>query len=205
MKKKRTNVGIFIFDEVEVLDFAGPFEVFAITEDPSDHEKLFSVFTVAEESTTVKARNGLEIVPRYSFESCPAIDILVVPGGHGAEKIQINNHVALAWIRDRHQETRITASICTGAFLLAKSGVLTDQAVTTHWMDLERLQNDFPRLTVVGDRKFVDQGKILTSAGISAGIELSLYIVARTHGRRIAVTTARRMDYDWGTAGEAPE
>jgi transcriptional regulator GlxA family with amidase domain len=193
MKK---TVGILIFHEVEVLDFAGPFEVFAITE-PTPGEKAFQVITVSEKDELIRARNGLQVKANATFADCPALDVLVVPGGWGAEKVEIHNKVVLDWITAQDKRTSITASVCTGAFLLAKAGVLTDQHVTTHWMDLDDLQTGYPSLKVERGVKYVDQGRLVTSAGISAGIEMSLHLVARLCGVETAVRTARRMDYAW--------
>lgn len=189
------NVGIVIFDEVEVLDFTGPFEVFSISEDIESKDKLFNVFTFAENKTIISARNGLEVMPKYSIFDSPEIDILIVPGGYGAEEIEIHNKILLTWLKKMENKVRTVASICTGAFLLAKSGIITNHEVTTHWMDLDRLKSEYPDLKVLKEQKFVDQGNILTSAGISAGIELSLYIVSKYTTKEIAVNTAKRMEY----------
>ena len=191
----KTNVGILIFHEVEVLDLAGPFEVFGITE--TGGEKPFHVWTVSERDELIRARNGLQVKANFTFGNCPVPDILIVPGGYGAEKIEIQNPVTLHWIAEQNLSTEITASVCTGAFLLAKAGVLTNQRVTTHWMDVGDLQSAYPALRVEKDVKFVDEGRIVTSAGISAGIEMSLHLVARICGMETAVTTAKRMDYRW--------
>lgn len=202
MNNSKLNVCIFIYNEVEVLDFAGPFEVFSLAENIDNSEKIFNVFTVSENGKLISARNGLQVKARYSFSTCPAADILIIPGGYGAEKIEINNAIALSWIKKMSAEVQVIASVCTGAFLLAASGVITDQVVTTHWMDLDKLQADYPDLKVVRNRKFVDQGKILTAAGISSGIELSLYLVKRFSNKIVAEKTAKRMEYTWCDSGE---
>lgn len=194
---QKISVGIFLFNEVEVLDFAGPFEVFSLAETPDTKEKLFAVHTIAEQDTVLSARNGLKVKADFTFQIHPRLDVLIVPGGYGAEKIEIENPVSLAWIRETSRHTQVTASVCTGAFLLAKSGVLTNQNVTTHWMDLDDLQEQYPALSVMKGVKFVDEGRIVTSGGISAGIEMSLHLVSRLASREIARATARRMEYDW--------
>ena len=196
MEDKKLNVGILIFNEVEVLDFAGPFEVFSIAENLQTKEKLFNVFTLAEEDDAVGARNDLQILPHYTIETAPKIDILIVPGGRGADEIEIHNTFLLNWLKEKQNELDTLASICTGAFLLAKAGILNNLEVTTHWMDIEKLQEEYPKLNVVKDRKFVDQGQVMTAAGISAGIELSLYIVAKYSDKETALFTAKRMEYD---------
>jgi len=191
---KRT-VGILIFNEVEVLDFAGPFEVFGIAE--IEKEKIYECFTVAENEQVIHARNGLLVKPNYTIFNCPKIDILIVPGGYGAEKIEIKNIALLNWINKQSKNVEIIASVCTGAFLLAKSRVIQNDRVTTHWMDLDVLQKDYPDLKVEKGYKYIDNGKIMTSSGISAGIELALHIVEKENGKEIAVTTAKRMEYNW--------
>ncbi|MBN1499822.1 MAG: DJ-1/PfpI family protein [Spirochaetes bacterium] len=190
------NTGILIFNEVEVLDFAGPFEVFSISENPHTKENLFNVFTIAQHSDSITARNGLKVIPDYTFSDFPDMDILIIPGGYGAEEIEIHNTVLLNWIKEADSRVKTIASICTGAFLLAESGVISSHEVTTHWMDIERLQRNYPGLRVAANRKFVDQGHVLTSGGISAGIELSLYIVSKYSSMKTAVNTAKRIEYD---------
>ncbi|MDL4840390.1 DJ-1/PfpI family protein [Aquibacillus rhizosphaerae] len=190
-----THVGILLFDEVEVLDFAGPFEVFSITE--NNGQKLFSVTTVSEKGKLIHARNGLKVQPDWSIRTAPEFDILIIPGGYGAEAIEINNQVLINWIQNQAHATRLIASVCTGAFLLAKAELLIGKTATTHWMDIDKLQKDFPELTVKKGVKYVDEGNIITSGGISAGISMSLYIVERYFSTTIAIQTAKRMEYDW--------
>lgn len=202
MNSSKINVCIFIYNEVEVLDFAGPFEVFSLAESIENQEKIFNVFTVSETGELISARNGLEVKPRYSFETCPPADILIIPGGYGAEQIEIRNSAVLSWIKKMSTEVQVIASVCTGAFLLAESGVITDHAVTTHWMDLDRLQSDYPDLKVMKNRKFMGQGKIFTAAGISSGIELSLHLIKRFTNFNVAEKTAKRMEYSWNDSGE---
>lgn len=193
---RKWKVGIILFHEVEVLDFAGPFEVFSVTDDKEACDKPFLVYTVAEKMEEIKARNGLKIVPDYDISDAPDFDILIVPGGYGAEEIEINNPVMIEWIEKAAKKAYITASVCTGAFLLAKAGLLDGKKATTHWMDLERMKREFPRIKVTEGMKFVDEGNVVTSGGISAGINMSLYLVSRLLGSKIAETTAKRMEYD---------
>jgi transcriptional regulator GlxA family with amidase domain len=191
---EKMNVGILLFDEVEVLDFAGPYEVFAITID-HDHKKIFNVFTVAQKHE-ISARNGLVVKSDYLLEQAPQIDILVIPGGYGAETVELYNTQLLDWIKEKHQTTQITFSICTGAFILAESGLLNGLNATTHWMDLSRLDAQYPQITVIKGVKFVDEHKIITAAGISSGINASLHIVSKLTHRKIALNTARRMEFE---------
>jgi transcriptional regulator GlxA family with amidase domain len=188
------NVGILLFNEVEVLDFAGPFEVFSICSD-ADQQKLFNVFTLSEQAE-VRARNGLMVNSHYHLDAAPDIDILVIPGGLGAETVEMYNQPLLQWILQRHQHSQITFSICTGAFILAEAGLLNGLKATTHWMDIERLTQEYPHIEVLSDVKYVDEGHIITAAGISSGINASLYLISKLHGVEIAQHTAKRMEFD---------
>ncbi len=194
------NVGIFIYDEVEVLDFAGPFEVFSTASRVKkrmapDDPDLFNVFTIGENPAPVFARGGLEIKPRFQIHDHPPLDVMVIPGGVVTAELD-KSHIAL-WISAASDKTLITASVCTGAFLLAKAGLLRSGVATTHWEDIPDLEDMFPDLTVKKDVRWVDQGDVVTSAGISAGIDMSLHLVSRMAGRTLAEKTARQMDFDW--------
>lgn len=188
------NVGILLFNEVEVLDFAGPFEVFSICS-TDDQKKLFNVFTVSEQPEII-ARNGLQLKSHYTFETTPHIDLLVIPGGLGAETVEMYNLNLRQWLLQQHTHAQLTFSICTGAFILAEAGLLDGLKATTHWMDIARLKQDYPQIDVLTNVKYVDEGKIISAAGISSGINASLYIVAKLHGADIAKQTAKRMEYD---------
>lgn len=195
------NVGILIFDDAEVLDFCGPFEVFSVTRllgvDSNDETfKPFAVFTIAEQSRTVKAVGGLRVEPHFTIENHPPIDILVVPGGMGTRR-EMHNTALVDWIRKVSGETRLTTSVCTGSFMLGQAGLLDGHHATTHWLSLDRMQQTFPQVTVVRETRWVDEGDLVTSAGISAGIDMSLHVVERLFGREVAENTARQMEYAW--------
>lgn len=190
------KVGILLFNEVEVLDFAGPFEVFSLTTYLVSGEKPFEVSTIAQTKELIRTRNGLQIIPDYCFSDYPCFDILIVPGGYGAEEIEIHNKELLKWIASQMVKVKLMASVCTGAFLLAKAGLLDGKTVTTHWMDIDRLEKEYPDIVVQRDVKFVDEDPIITSGGISAGINMSFYIVQKLLGGEIAKATAKRMEYD---------
>jgi transcriptional regulator GlxA family with amidase domain len=190
----RKNAAILVFDDVEVLDFSGPFEVFAVTDELRSHSE-FSVFTVAPMPGTVRARNGLKVVPDHSLESCPQPDILVIPGGFGARAL-LRNPVVLEWIQTRARKAEITMSVCTGALLLAKIGILDGLPVTTHHLSLGTLREIAPRAVVDPGRRYHDNGAILTAAGISAGIDCSLHVVGRLLGAEAAAATAAYMEYE---------
>ena len=189
------NVAILIFDEVEVLDFCGPFEVFSVAGAPGD-ARYFNVYTVAERTTPVMARNGLSVNPRYNITDCPTPDVLVVPGGYGVRR-EIENPVVMGWIAEQAARAELTTSVCTGSWLLGRLGLLDGLHATTHWRSLDRLREIAPQATVLEDVRFVDNGRIITSAGISAGIDMALHVVARLHGTDVASQTARYMEYDW--------
>ena len=193
---KHWNVGILLFNEVEVLDFAGPFEVFSIASYPNCQQKPFTVNTVAQTTDLIIARNGLKVQPDYDFNNCPHFNILIVPGGYGAEEIEIQNETLIKWIKDRARECDIISSVCTGAFLLAETGLLDGKRATTHWMDIDRLEGEYSKIIAKRGIKFVDENDIITSGGISAGINMSFYLLKRLVGEEIAFATARRMKYD---------
>ena len=187
------TVAILLFDEVEVLDFAGPFEVFAVTDELSGRQ-LFRTLTVAEEKRAIRARNGLSVNPDHSFADCPRPDILVVPGGQGTRAL-LKNPAVLDWIKSINQTAEIVASVCTGSLVLGRAGLLDGLKATTHHECFDLLREHAPRATVVETDRFVDNGRILTAAGISAGLDLSLHLVARLHGAAIAKKTATYMEY----------
>ncbi|TKI95405.1 DJ-1/PfpI family protein, partial [Bacillus cereus] len=188
------SVGIFLFNEVEVLDFAGPFEVFSVTE--VNEEKTFTVYTVSENGEMITARNGLKVQPDYSIENLPPVDILIIPGGLGARKYEIKNEIVIKWIRQQMKEVKLMTSVCTGALLLAKAGLLEGLKATTHWASIEKFKNEFQNVEVIENVKFVDEGHIITSAGISAGINMAFHIVKNLLGMHVAKDTAKRMEYD---------
>jgi transcriptional regulator GlxA family with amidase domain len=189
------RVGSFLFNKVEVLDFAGPFEVFSLTTLEND-EKPFVVETVSEKGNLVNARNGLKVQPDYNFDNMPQFDILIIPGGPGARDQEIHNDNVIKWIANQMQNVEIMTSVCTGALLLAKAGLLKGKKGTTHWASLERLKKEFPEVDVQQGVKYVDEGNIVTSGGISAGINMSFHIVKRLLGTEVAQKTAKRMEYD---------
>jgi transcriptional regulator GlxA family with amidase domain len=192
-------VAILIFDDVEVLDFCGPFEVLSTARPArktNDEARLFEVVTIAEEDRTIRCRGGLLVQPHHTIVAHPVLDILVVPGGWGTRRERRNDRL-LDWIVEQDRGTEITASVCTGAFLLAERGLLDGRRATTHWASIEWMRQQYPDVQMVEDERVVDTGHIVTSAGVSAGIDMALHLVARLHGRETAGWTARRMEYDW--------
>ncbi len=198
------NVGIFLFPEIEVLDFAGPYEVFTTAtrvaaRQTAELSPTFTVFAIAENLNPVRARAGLQFVPDYTIIAHPHIDVLIVPGGVVSAELEKND--VINWIERIAASTTITASVCTGAFLLAKAGVLSSHKATTHWEDIDDLKNAFPSLNLITDVRWVDEGSVVTSAGISAGIDMSLHLVARIGGMPLAERTARQMEFEWTRNG----
>jgi transcriptional regulator GlxA family with amidase domain len=189
----KRNVAILIFDDVEVLDFAGPFEVFAAT-DELRGSNTYHVFTVAGTPSPVRARNGLRVLPDFTCASCPAPDLLVVPGGVGTRAL-LGDVELINWIRARSRAAELTMSVCTGSLLLARAGLLAGLRATTHHEVLDRLRELAPTTTVLADERFVDNGQILTAAGISAGIDCALHVVERQLGTAAAEATVRYMEY----------
>jgi transcriptional regulator GlxA family with amidase domain len=194
----RKRVGIVVFPDVEVLDFCGPFEVFSVTrlneqarrEEPSP----FEVLLVAERASPVVTTGGMKVTPDHTLETCPPLDILVVPGGWGTRK-EIKNAGLLAWIKARAGQVETLTSVCTGSMLLGQAGLLDGRHATTHWRSLQWMRDSFPAVTVEDKLHVVEDGNVLTSAGISAGIDMALRVVARYHGETVARNTARNMEY----------
>ena len=189
------NLAILIFDEVEVLDFCGPFEVFSVTAQGTQPTP-FAVYTVAEKAGPVLARNQLSVNPRYTIADCPQPDILLVPGGFGTRK-EMHNQVLIDWIASCATQAELILSVCTGALLLAKADLLEGLTATTHHGAIELLKRTAPNTTVVDDRRFVDNGRVILSAGVSAGIDMSFHVVERLLGTETALQTARQMEYPW--------
>lgn len=196
------NVGIYIYDKVEVLDLAGPFEVFTTasrvkTRMDSDANDFFTVFTIGERLRPIIARGGLELLPKYQISDHPEINVLIVPGGIVDDELEKRD--LISWIKNTSSFTQITASVCTGAFLLAKAGLLRSISATTHWEDIDEFESMFPDTKTNRDARWVDEGHVVTSAGISAGIDMSLHLVSRLDNMDLAFRTARQMEYDWNS------
>ncbi|MCB9487736.1 MAG: DJ-1/PfpI family protein [Deltaproteobacteria bacterium] len=195
-----THIGITIFDDVEVLDFAGPFEVFSTASRVArrlhpDADASFAVTLIGHVSRQVTARAGFRVTADATINDAPSLDLLLVPGG--VVDTELERREVIEWIRRADATTQITASVCTGAFLLAEAGLLDGRQVTTHWEDIPDLRARYPQLRIVNDARFVEDGKFVTSAGISAGLDMSLHLVAKIAGEDLAVRTARQMDYAW--------
>jgi transcriptional regulator GlxA family with amidase domain len=203
LEKKR--VGIVLFEDIEVLDFCGPFEVFSAVrlkeEQRREEPSPFEVWLVAENPETVTTTGDMKVVPHYTFESCPPLDILVVPGGWGTRK-ELNNPTMLEWLRARAAQVETLTSVCTGSMLLGFAGLLNGLHATTHWKSLDWMRDSFPEVTVEFQQHVVEDGRVVTSAGISAGIDMALKVVARYCGEKVARATARHMEYPYPQSNE---
>ena len=200
--EKHYRIGILAFDEMELLDFAGPYEVFTTASRVAQKMNLpirFVVQTVASDTAVIRARAGLQVTPDVGLDRAVAYDVVIVPGGVVGDVLR--DERVQAWLRAAHAHTRYTASICTGAFVLAQAGVLRGCA-TTHWEDIADLRTAFPQLMVMDEVRWVQDSsdeRVFSSAGISAGMDLSLHLLGLLAGAELARKTARQMDYlgDW--------
>lgn len=194
------NIGIYVYDDVEVLDFAGPYEVFTTAtrmhlRKSRDDRALFNVFTIGRTLDPIRARAGLKVDPDFSINDHPVMDCLIVPGG--VVNAELEKADVIRWISGQSVPERVVAAVCTGAFLLVKTGKLAGKQVTTHWEDIDDLKEMFPSVDVLSTLRWVDEGAFVTSAGISAGIDMSLHLVERLHSRELAERTALQLDFDW--------
>ncbi|MEE9321896.1 MAG: DJ-1/PfpI family protein [Granulosicoccus sp.] len=190
------NIGIYLYQYAEILDFSGPFEVFSTATRVCENDSPFEVFLISETAgEVVEARAGYKVVSDYGFDNHPPMDVLVIAGGvHTGE---MEKPQVIEWIAREASVVSITASVCTGVFLLAKAGVADTQTVTTHWEDIADLRALFPQLEVIENVRWVDEGRLVTSGGISAGIDMSLHLVSRLHSPDLAEATAKQMEFDW--------
>lgn len=189
------NVAILAFDEVEVLDLAGPFEVFSVTNEVTK-PGAFAVRVVARSLDEVRAKGGLFMLPTDTFESAPPAEIVVIPGGDGSRRAATDGET-MRWLAEAGAAAEVVLSICTGARLLAQLGWLDQLVATTHHLVLDELRKSAPHTTWVDDRRYVDAGHIITSAGVAAGIDAALHVVARLLGTPVAQHTAEYIEYPW--------
>ncbi len=201
-KKIPLIIGILIFDDVEILDVAGPFEVFAATrlneEQRLQQSSPFNVYLIAEKNKQITAIGGLRLIPDVTISECPELDLLIIPGGWGTRK-ESKNKVLINWISNQFSTTndRLIASVWTGSSLLGKAGLLDGRDATTHWRSFDFLQKSAPKTRILKNVRFTLTEPIFTSAGVSAGIDLSLRIVSLFFGTEIGQATARHMEYPY--------
>ena len=196
-------VGILVFDQVEVLDFCGPFEVLSVArfldeESQRTDDCPFIVRLISESGGSIQCRGDFKVITDFDFNNHPEIDLVVVPGGLGTRK-EVQNPVLLEWLIAQKEKTQLMASVCTGSFLLAKAGLLDGLESTTHWASIERMRKAYPKVQIMQDKRFIvsGQGRIVTSAGIAAGIDMSLFLVSELVGEEVARNTAHYMEYPW--------
>jgi len=207
-KKNPLIVGIVIFDDVEILDVAGPFEVFAVTrlneEQRVKQSSPFKVYLIAEKNKQITAIGGLRLTPDVTISECPELDLLIVPGGWGTRK-ESKNKILLNWISNQFNtitNDRLIASVCTGSSILGKAGLLDGRDATTHWRAFDFLRESAPKARILKNVRFTLTEPIFTSAGVSAGIDLALRIVSHFFGTEIGQTTARQMEYPYPTSDQ---
>ena len=181
------KVGILVFNKMELLDFAGPAEVFA--------GAGYDVFTVAATRESVPSLGLVNLTPQYTFADCPRSDVIVIPGGDPRDLV--NDKRVIDWVKQTQPGAEVTMSVCTGAFVLGKAGLLEGKEATTHWGSIARLRTQFPNIKVRDDQRVVDNGTVVTTAGVSAGIDGALHVVERLSGRAKASQTAHYMEYNW--------
>jgi transcriptional regulator GlxA family with amidase domain len=186
------SIGILLFDGAEELDFVGPWEIFTATADLND--STCTVFTASHDGGVVTCRKGLKVVPDHSFQSSPHADVILVPGGEGVFKA-MRDDVFMEHFGQVSRAAEVTTSVCTGAFVLAQAGLLNHKRATTHWALVPQLRHCYPQIDVVDDERYVDLGPIVTSAGISAGIDLALYMVGRFWGPEQARKSQKYTQY----------
>ncbi|MFX0013401.1 MAG: DJ-1/PfpI family protein [Promethearchaeota archaeon] len=196
-------VGILVFEQVEVLDFCGPFEVFSVarfldTKNQRTDKCPFSVRLISENGGLIKCRGDLKVDTDYDFNNHPKFDLVLVPGGWGTRK-EVKNFVLIEWLRTQWEKVQLMASVCTGSFLLAEAGLLDGFESTTHWASIERMRKTYPKVHVMQGKRFVvtGQGKIVISAGVAAGIDMSLFLVSELVGEEVACNTANYIEYLW--------
>jgi putative intracellular protease/amidase len=195
----RPNVAVLLFPGVQIIDYSAPYEVFS-------QAGVYNIFTVAESSAPIATSGGqgaAQVVAKYTFANHPKPDILIIPGGGGSAPgdggvgNQTANAVVIRWIQDQAPNATTVLSVCNGAFLLAKAGLLDGLEATTFWGMLDDLKVAAPKTRVHNDRRYVDNGKVITTAGLSSGIDGSLYVLSKLHGAGKARQVALQMEYDW--------
>lgn len=189
------RIAFLVFDGVEPLDVVGPFEAFYAAEDEAENPH-FEIGLVAATAAPVTAAGGLVMTPRWSFADLPPLDLLLVPGGPGTRPLSTDRAMA-EWIAARDRETEMTLSVCTGAQLLAAAGLLTGRKATTHWATYDWLREIEPEVELLEGARWADNGRIVCSSGVSAGIDMALHVIGRLHGAETAARTARAIEYEY--------
>ncbi|QKF59726.1 DJ-1/PfpI family protein [Aliarcobacter lanthieri] len=193
-------VGVFVFHDIEVLDFCGPFEVLSVTrlDEMKRAETLspFDVKLISIKKEVIFTKGNMKIIPDFDFEDCPKLDILIVPGGMGTRKLMYDEKV-LDFVKQKSKEVELLSSVCTGSLILANAKLLEGVQATTHWKSLQRMEEEFKNVKVCRDKHFIEDKNIISSAGISAGIDMALYIVKKYFGEKVSRATAKHMEYPY--------
>jgi transcriptional regulator GlxA family with amidase domain len=201
-KSAKKKVGMLIFPNVELLDFCGPYEVFSTFHFDETKNKLepspFEIYLIAENEGLIKTRAGILVAAEYTLDNHPPFDILVIPGGWGT-RAEINNEIIIDWIKKVARNVELITSVCTGSMLLGKAGLLKGKHATTHWNSLPWMKEEFPDTIIEDKYHIVEDGNVITSAGISAGIDMALKVVQKYYGDDVACSTARYMEYYYST------
>lgn len=192
---KVRTVAILVFNGMDIQDFAGPADVFFYASGSSQGKAIFRQFAVAKSKDPISSQGFVKIVPNYTLAECPRPDILVVPGGDVTRLMK--DEETMKWIREVGANSEQVLSVCTGALVLQAAGFLDGLKATTHWGSITRLREQAPNTTVLENVRYVDNGKVVTSSGVSAGIDMSLHVVAKLLGFEVAEKTATRMEYEW--------
>lgn len=191
---EKRSLGIVVFNDVEVLDFTGPFEVFSVTNELNNNE-YFEVRTISVSDKMVVAKNGLKVVADCSIRDVNNLDILLIPGGQGARPL-VNNSEFILWVKSVSKHCELILSVCTGALILAKAGLLDGLKATTHHQAIEELRELITNTKIIDDgQRFIDNGQVITSGGISAGIDMSFHVIDRLFGKEISHKTCDYMEY----------
>ena len=186
------NLAIMLFEGVQIIDYTGPYETFGHA---YDHGQMFNIYTVSEKGETLTTSMGMTVTPKYSFANCPKPDVLVLPGGDVDPSLA--NPAVMKWVKTQSAEARYVMSVCNGAFFLAEAGLLDGQKATTFYGMIDDLQKVAPKCLVVSDQRFVDNGKFMTTAGLSSGIDGALHLIEKIAGYGVAQQAALSMEYNW--------
>jgi len=192
---KTRTVGIIIFPDAEVLDYAGPFEAFNVANTVSGQEH-FRVIIIAEEKKVIDTRYQMKVVPDFSIDDHPELDLLLIPGGRGRVN-EMENERLRQWIQRQFDKIELLLSVCTGAFIVGKAGLLRNLKATTHHRSYNEFEDTFPDTKLIREARFVENEKVITSGGISAGIDMVLHVIEKFHGRELTVAVAKRMEYNF--------
>jgi transcriptional regulator GlxA family with amidase domain len=198
-KEEQLNIGIYVYKNAEVLDFSGPFEVFSTANRLNNENLQLNVFLIGETDLSIEARGGFRVTPKYDIHTHPELDLLIVVGGVHTDEMQ-KTHI-IQWIQEQGHKVPIMASVCTGAFLLAQAGLLNSYQATTHWSDIEEFRQTYPDIPIIENVRWVDNQNVITSGGISAGIDMSLHLLSKFSSQNLAILTAKQMEFQWTNIG----